>query len=47
MPSVAVTTFALLPEDCTSRGSQPSKPRPLTMISLASAIFFASAGVGE
>src|SRR5665213_1804526 len=46
MPSVAVTISALLPEDCTNRGSQPSKPRPLTTTSLASAIFFASAGAG-
>ena len=30
MPLVAVTTVALPPADCTSRGSQPSRPRPLT-----------------
>ena len=46
MPLVAVMIGALLPEDCTSRGSQPSRPRPLMMSSLASAIFFASAGAG-
>ena len=46
MPSVAVTIAALLPEDCTSRGSQPSRPKPLTTSSFASAIFLASAGAG-
>ena len=25
--------LALLPEDCTSRGSQPSRPKPLMMLS--------------
>ena len=43
---LAVMIVALLPADCTSRGSQPSRPRPLTNTSLASAIFLASAGVG-
>ncbi len=47
MPSVAVTIAALLPEDCTSRGSQPSSPRPLMTTSLASAIFFASVRRGR
>ena len=44
---VSVTTLALLPADLSSRGNQPSKPRPLMKINLASAIFFASPGVGE
>ena len=44
---VAVAIVALVPEDFTKRGSQPSKCRPLTRTSLAAAIAFASAGVGE
>ena len=43
---VAVTILALLPDDCTSRGNQPSKPRPLTITSLAFLIASASAVVG-
>ena len=43
---VAVTMTALPPADCTSRGSQPSRPKPLTKTSFASAIVLASAGVG-
>jgi len=43
---VAVTMEALLPAALISRGSQPSSPKPLTTTSFASAIFFASVGVG-
>jgi len=46
MPVVATMIGALVPDAFTSRFIQPSKPRPLTNTTLASATFFASAGVG-
>src|SRR5262245_15660313 len=46
MPLVAVITWALLPDALTSRSIQPSKPSPLTRMSLASASRLASAGEG-
>ena len=46
MPLVAISVMALPPLDLTSRGSQPSSPRPLTTTSFAAAIFLASEGGG-
>ena len=43
---LATMVGALVPDALTSRVIQPSSPRPLTTTSLASAIFFASVGVG-